>query len=346
MQERLLELQEEALQKVAAASELKELNEVRVSYLGKKGPITEVLRGMGKLSAEERPKIGALANDVREAIASKIEEKQKALETAAVNAKLATETIDVTLPGRPVNKGNLHPLTRVIEEIEDLFIGMGYTVAEGPEVESDYYNFEALNLPKSHPARDMQDSFYITDEILMRTHTSPVQARTMEKHKGQGPVKIICPGKVYRRDNDDATHSHQFQQIEGLVIDENISMSDLKGTLDVFAKKVFGQDREIRLRPSFFPFTEPSVEVDISCKICGGKGCSVCKQTGWIEVLGGGIVHPNVLEMAGFDSKKYSGFAFGIGVERIAMLKYGVDDIRHFYTNDVRFLKQFHHHEA
>ena len=346
MQERLLELQEEALQKVAAASELKELNEVRVAYLGKKGPITEVLRGMGKLSAEERPKIGALANEVREAIATKIEEKQKALETAAVNAKLATETIDVTLPGRPVNKGNLHPLTRIVEEIEDLFIGMGYTVAEGPEVESDYYNFEALNLPKSHPARDMQDSFYITDEILMRTHTSPVQARTMEKHKGQGPVKIICPGKVYRRDNDDATHSHQFQQIEGLVIDENISMSDLKGTLDVFAKKVFGQDREIRLRPSFFPFTEPSVEVDISCKICGGKGCSVCKQTGWIEVLGGGIVHPNVLEMAGFDSKKYSGFAFGIGVERIAMLKYGVDDIRHFYTNDVRFLKQFNHHEA
>ncbi len=346
MQERLLELQEEALQKVTAASELKELNEVRVAYLGKKGPITEVLRGMGKLSAEERPKIGALANDVREAIASKIEEKQKALETAAVNAKLATETIDVTLPGRPVNKGNLHPLTRVVEEIEDLFIGMGYTVAEGPEVESDYYNFEALNLPKSHPARDMQDSFYITDEILMRTHTSPVQARTMKKHKGQGPVKIICPGKVYRRDNDDATHSHQFQQIEGLVIDENISMSDLKGTLDVFAKKVFGQDREIRLRPSFFPFTEPSVEVDISCKICGGKGCSVCKQTGWIEVLGAGIVHPNVLEMAGFDSKKYSGFAFGMGVERIAMLKYGVDDIRHFYTNDVRFLKQFNHHEA
>lgn len=346
MQERLLELQEEALQKIAVASELKELNEVRVAYLGKKGPITEVLRGMGKLSAEERPKIGALANDVRGAIASKIEEKQAALETEAVNKKLATETIDVTLPGRQVKKGNLHPLTRVVEEIEDLFIGMGYTVAEGPEVETDYYNFEALNLPKSHPARDMQDSFYITDEILMRTHTSPVQARTMEKHKGQGPVKIICPGKVYRRDNDDATHSHQFQQIEGLVIDENISMSDLKGTLDVFAKKVFGQDREIRLRPSFFPFTEPSVEVDISCKICGGKGCNVCKQTGWIEVLGGGIVHPNVLEMAGFDSKKYSGFAFGIGVERIAMLKYGVDDIRHFYTNDVRFLKQFHHHEA
>ena len=347
MQERLEELQVEALQKVEAASDLKELNDIRVAYLGKKGPITEVLRGMGKLSAEERPKMGALVNVVREKITTRIEEKQANLEAAAVNKQLAAETIDITLPGRPVNKGNHHPLTRIVEEIEDVFIGMGYTVAEGPEVESDYYNFEALNLPKSHPARDMQDSFYITDEkILMRTHTSPVQARTMEKHKGQGPVKIICPGKVYRRDNDDATHSHQFMQIEGLVIDENISMGDLKGTLEVFLKKVFGQDREIRLRPSFFPFTEPSVEVDISCKICHGKGCNVCKQTGWIEVLGGGIVHPNVLEMAGFDSKKYSGFAFGIGVERIAMLKYGVDDIRHFYTNDVRFLKQFHHHEA
>lgn len=346
MQERLQELQDEALQKVANASELKELNDIRVAYLGKKGPITEVLRGMGKLSAEERPKMGALVNVVREEIASKIEEKQQVLEEAAVNAKLAVEKIDVTLPGRPVNKGNHHPLTRVIEEVEDLFIGMGYTVAEGPEVETDFYNFEALNLPKSHPARDMQDSFYITEETLMRTHTSPVQARTMEKHKGQGPVKIICPGKVYRRDNDDATHSHQFMQIEGLVIDENISMSDLKGTLEVFAKQVFGKEREIRLRPSFFPFTEPSVEIDISCKICGGKGCSVCKGTGWIEVLGGGIVHPNVLEMAGFDSKKYSGFAFGIGVERIAMLKYGVDDIRHFYTNDVRFLTQFNRHES
>jgi phenylalanyl-tRNA synthetase alpha chain len=213
------------------------------------------------------------------------------------------------------------------------------------EVETDNYNFEKLNLPKGHPARDMQDSFYITEEILLRTHTSPVQARTMEKHQGKGPVKIICPGKVYRRDNDDATHSHQFMQIEGLVVDENISMSDLKGTLEVFVKKIFGQDREIRLRPSFFPFTEPSVEVDLSCKICNGVGCHVCKQTGWIEILGGGIVHPRVLEMSGFDSKKYTGFAFGIGVERIAMLKYGVDDIRHFYTNDIRFLKQFDHFE-
>lgn len=346
MQERLLELQQEALQKTAEANGLKELNEIRVAYLGKKGPITEVLRGMGKLSAEERPKIGALANEVREKIAAGIEEKQKALEEAAVNEQLAAEKIDITLPGRPVRRGGQHPLTKIVEEIEDLFIGMGYTVAEGPEVESDYYNFEALNLPKSHPARDMQDSFYITEDILMRTHTSPVQARTMEKHEGKKPVRIICPGKVYRRDNDDATHSHQFMQIEGLVVDENISMSDLKGTLEVFAKKVFGQEREIRLRPSFFPFTEPSVEIDISCKICGGEGCSVCKQTGWIEVLGGGMVHPNVLEMAGFDSKKYSGFAFGIGVERIAMLKYGVDDIRHFYTNDIRFLNQFRTHES
>lgn len=341
MQERLLELQNEALENIQKVNNLKELNDIRVSFLGKKGPITEVLKGMGKLSAEERPKMGALVNEVRDVIASHIEEKQKQLEEAVVLEKLASETIDVTLPGRPIKTGNHHSLTRVIEEIEDLFIGMGYTVAEGPEVESDYYNFEALNLPKGHPARDMQDSFYITEEILLRTHTSPVQARTMEKHKGKGPVKIICPGKVYRRDNDDATHSHQFMQIEGLVIDENIRMSDLKGTLEVFAKKMFGEDREIRLRPSFFPFTEPSVEVDISCKICSGNGCNVCKGTGWIEVLGAGMVHPNVLEMAGFDSKKYTGFAFGIGAERIAMLKYGVDDIRHFYTNDIRFLKQF-----
>lgn len=345
MEQRLVELQQEALEGIKKATDLKELNDIRVSYLGKKGPITEVLKGMGKLSAEERPKMGALANEVRDVIAKAIEEKQAVMEEEEVAKKLSSETIDVTLPGRPVKTGNHHPLTRIIEEIEDLFIGMGYTIAEGPEVESDYYNFEALNLPKGHPARDMQDSFYITEELLLRTHTSPMQARTMEKQKGKGPVKIICPGKVYRRDNDDATHSHQFMQIEGLVVDENIRMSDLKGTLDVFAKKMFGEDREIRLRPSFFPFTEPSVEMDISCKICSGKGCSVCKGTGWIEVLGAGMVHPNVLEMAGYDSKKYTGFAFGIGSERIAMLKYGVDDIRHYYANDVRFLKQFSIHE-
>ncbi|MDQ0858145.1 phenylalanine--tRNA ligase subunit alpha [Bacillus sp. V2I10] len=341
MQEQLKQLQLEALEKIQTANDLKSLNDIRVSYLGKKGPITEALRGMGKLSAEERPLMGALANEVRESIATSIAAKQEGLEEAAVEEKLAAETIDVTLPGRPVRSGNHHPITAVIEEIEDLFLGMGYSVEEGPEVETDYFNFEALNLPKGHPARDMQDSFYITDETLLRTHTSPVQARTMQKYKGQGPVKIICPGKVYRRDNDDATHSHQFTQIEGLVIDENISMSDLKGTLEAFAKKMFGEDREIRLRPSFFPFTEPSVEIDVSCFACGGHGCNVCKGTGWIEILGAGMVHPNVLEMAGFDSKKYSGFAFGMGPERIAMLKYGIDDIRHYYTNDVRFLKQF-----
>jgi len=341
VEKRLLELQEEALVKIEEASNLKQLNDIRVSYLGKKGPITEVLRGMGKLSAEERPKIGALANDVRTKIAEKIEEKQVVLEEEEVRKKLEKENIDVTLPGRPVRNGNPHPLTRVVEQIEDFFIGMGYSIAEGPEVESDYYNFEALNLPKGHPARDMQDSFYITEEILLRTHTSPVQARTMEMKKGKGPVKIICPGKVYRRDHDDATHSHQFMQIEGLVVDENIRMSDLKGTLEAFAKEMFGENREIRLRPSFFPFTEPSVEVDVSCFLCGGSGCNVCKQTGWIEMLGAGMVHPNVLEMAGFDSKKYTGFAFGIGVERIAMLKYGIEDIRQFYLNDQRFLKQF-----
>ncbi|MDT2045244.1 phenylalanine--tRNA ligase subunit alpha [Priestia aryabhattai] len=341
MKERLQELQQEAIVKVNDSKDLKALNDVRVAYLGKKGPITEVLRGMGKLSAEERPVMGALANEVREAIASKIEEKQVALEAEEINRKLASETIDVTLPGRPVKVGTHHPLTSVIEEVEDLFLGMGYEVAEGPEVEQDYYNFEALNLPKGHPARDMQDTFYITEETLLRTHTSTVQARVMNGNEEKSPIKIICPGKVYRRDDDDATHSHQFMQIEGLVVDENIRMSDLKGTLEVFVKKMFGAEREIRLRPSFFPFTEPSVEVDVSCAKCGGKGCNVCKQTGWIEILGAGMVHPNVLEMAGYDSKKYRGFAFGIGVERIAMLKHGVDDIRHFYTNDARFLNQF-----
>ncbi|MFP3124911.1 MULTISPECIES: phenylalanine--tRNA ligase subunit alpha [Bacillaceae] len=341
MEARLKELQQEALEKIEAASELKELNDVRVAYLGKKGPITEVLRGMGKLSAEERPRMGALVNDVREAIQTRLDEKVAQLEQAAIAKQLESETIDVTLPGRPVSVGSHHPLTAVIEEIEDLFIGMGYEIAEGPEVERDYYNFEALNLPKGHPARDMQDSFYITDEILLRTHTSPVQARTMEKNEEKGPIKIICPGKVYRRDDDDATHSHQFMQIEGLVIDKNIRMSDLKGTLQAFAKKLFGEEREIRLRPSFFPFTEPSVEMDISCMMCGGKGCGTCKGTGWIEILGAGMVHPNVLRMAGYDPKEYQGFAFGMGPERIAMLKYGVDDIRHFYTNDVRFLQQF-----
>lgn len=344
MEAQLQQLEQEVLAKIEAAADLKALNDVRVAYLGKKGPITDLLKGMGKLTPEERPKMGALVNTVRERITEKLEAKKALLEEAAITAQLESESIDVSLPGRPVAVGNRHPLTRVIEEIEDLFIGMGYEIAEGPEVEKDYYNFEAMNLPKGHPARDMQDSFYISEETLLRTHTSPVQARMMEKKKGEN-IRMICPGKVFRRDNDDATHSHQFMQIEGLVIEENISMSDLKGTLDALAKKMFGAEREIRLRPSFFPFTEPSVEVDVSCHKCGGKGCNVCKSTGWIEILGAGMVHPNVLEMAGYDSKKVSGFAFGIGAERIAMLKYGVDDIRHFYTNDVRFLEQFHRTE-
>lgn len=342
MRERLHALQHEAISRIdEIMDDLKELNEIRVSYLGKKGPITEVLKGMGALAAEERPKIGAIANEVRAVIQERIDKKMQEIEEAVTAKKMAMETIDVTLPGRPQPKGSKHPLTIVIEEIEDLFIGMGYEVAEGPEVESDHFNFEMLNLPKGHPARDMQDSFYITEDVLLRTHTSPVQARTMIANKEKGPFKIICPGKVFRRDDDDATHSHQFTQIEGLVVGKNIRMSDLKGTLDVFAKKMFGPDREIRLRPSFFPFTEPSVEMDISCMKCGGSGCNTCKHTGWIEILGAGMVHPNVLEMAGYDSKKYSGFAFGMGPDRIAMLKYGISDIRQFYTNDVRFLSQF-----
>lgn len=345
MEQQLNTLKQEALAKIEAAADLKSLNEVRVAYLGKKGPITDLLKGMGKLSPEERPKMGALVNTVREEVTAALEAKVTVLEEEAINAKLEAEAIDVTLPGARIAAGNRHPLTRVIEEIEDLFLGMGYEIVEGPEVEKDYYNFEAMNLPKGHPARDMQDSFYISEEILLRTHTSPVQARTMEAKKGE-PIRVICPGKVFRRDTDDATHSHQFMQIEGLVIGEGISMSDLKGTLDALAKKMFGAEREIRLRPSFFPFTEPSVEVDVSCHKCGGSGCNVCKQTGWIEILGAGMVHPNVLEMAGYDSSKLSGFAFGIGAERIAMLKYGVDDIRHFYTNDVRFLSQFHRSEG
>ncbi|GAB4075024.1 phenylalanine--tRNA ligase subunit alpha [Barrientosiimonas marina] len=343
MQEELESIRQEALAAVDAANDLKELQNIKVTYLGKKGSVTKVLRGMGQLSKEERPVVGELANKVREAITAAIDNKTAVLEQAALEEKLEQETVDVTLPGRPVHVGGPHLLTRIIEEIEDLFIGMGYEVREGPEVETDYYNFEALNLPKGHPARDMQDTFYLTNELLLRTHTSPVQARTMQEYGGHQPVKMICPGKVYRRDSDDATHSHQFTQIEGLYVDENVRMSDLKGTLNTFAKRIFGEDRKIRLRPSFFPFTEPSVEMDISCKVCEGNGCSVCKQSGWIEILGAGMVHPNVLEMAGYDSNLYTGFAFGMGPDRIAMLKYGIDDIRHFYRNDKRFITQFHY---
>lgn len=341
MKERLQALRAEALEKLQHVKDANNLNELRVKFLGKKGALTEILRGMGGLSAEERPLIGQMANEVRGAIEQDIEEKQEAFQREVTERRLQAETIDVTLPGRPLAQGAAHPLQKVIQEMEDIFIGMGYTVAEGPEVEHDYYNFEALNLPKEHPARDMQDSFYITEELLMRTQTSPVQVRTMEKMKGEVPVKIICPGRVYRRDDDDATHSFMFHQIEGLVIDHNIRMSDLKGTLLQFMREMFGAHMQIRLRPSFFPFTEPSTEVDVTCVKCGGSGCRICKQTGWIEILGAGMVHPRVLEMGGYDPEVYTGFAFGMGVERIAMLKYGVDDIRHFYTNDLRFLQQF-----
>jgi len=341
VKDQLERLKEEALIAVNGADESKKLQDLKVNYLGKKGPITEILRSVGMLSAEERPVIGQLANAVREAIQTAISEKQVMLEKRQIEAQLASEGIDVSLPGKTIAVGNHHPLTAVIEEIEDLFLGMGFSIAEGLEVEQDYYNFEALNLPKEHPARDMQDSFYITEDLLLRTHTSPVQVRTMEQYNGEGPVKIICPGRVYRRDADDATHSHQFMQIEGLYVDKHVRLSDLKGILTVFAKKLFGEEREIRLRPSFFPFTEPSVEMDISCFQCSGEGCSVCKGTGWIEILGAGMVHPNVLRMSGFDPEYYTGFAFGMGPERIAMLKYGIDDIRHFYTNDQRFLEQF-----
>lgn len=343
MRERLLALKTEALQELERVENAQQLNDLRVKYLGKKGPLTEILRGMGALSAEERPVIGQVANEVRGAIEEVVEAKQAEYAQAETANRLKAEMVDVTLPGRRPAHGAVHPLNKVIQEIEDIFIGMGYSVAEGPQVEKDYYNFEALNLPKDHPARDMQDSFYITDEILMRTQTSPVQIRTMEKRQGAVPIKIISPGQVYRRDDDDATHSHMFTQIEGLVIDRHIRMSDLKGTLLQFVQEMFGPQTRIRMRPSFFPFTEPSAEVDVSCMMCGGHGCRTCKKTGWLEILGSGMVHPRVLEMSGYDPNEYSGFAFGMGVERIAMLKYGVDDIRHFYTNDIRFLKQFVH---
>ncbi|PWW07425.1 phenylalanyl-tRNA synthetase alpha subunit [Paenibacillus cellulosilyticus] len=341
MKERLEALRVEALQELQQVAGQQQLNDLRVKYLGKKGALTEILRGMGSLSAEERPIIGQVGNEVRAAIEAVIEEKQEAYRQEETAARLREETIDVSLPGRALPTGAVHPLNKVVTEIEDIFIGLGYSVAEGPEVETDYFNFEALNLPKNHPARDMQDSFYITDEILMRTQTSPVQIRTMKAANGKSPIKVICPGKVYRRDDDDATHSFQFNQIEGLVVGPNIRMSDLKGTLLQFVQLMFGSQAQIRLRPSFFPFTEPSAEVDVTCSQCGGHGCRMCKHTGWLEILGCGMVHPRVLEMGGYDPNEVSGFAFGMGVERIALLKYGIDDIRHFYTNDQRFLNQF-----
>ena len=320
---------------------LSELNDLKVHYLGKKSKIQEFSNNMKNLSIEEKKECGKLINEFKKYADDLFNDIKSKLEIIELEEKLNKEKIDVTLPATNINVGCIHPITKDINEIEDLFISMGYDVLEGPEVESDLYNFEMLNLPKGHPARDSQDSFYITDDVLLRTQTSPVQVRTMLNNLEKTPIRIICPGKTYRRDNDDATHSHQFHQIEGLVVDKNISMSDLKGTLEIFAKKMFGEKREIRFRPSYFPFTEPSIEVDVSCFNCGKKGCSICKNTGWIEILGAGMVHPNVLNACGYDSEKYTGFAFGIGPERIAMLKYGISDIRNFYINDQRFLKEF-----
>ena len=330
----------EAEKEIDDCQDLDQLNEARVKYLGKKGLIQGFMSRMKDLSNEERPKFGALVNKIKQSIDDKIKEAQEKLEQKRINKKLESEAIDVTLPGYKFNIGVIHPLMQTVEEIEDLFIGMGYEIAEGPEVEEDLYNFELLNLPKDHPARDMQDTFYINPNVLLRTHTSPVQARTMLAKKGK-PIKVICPGKVYRRADDDATHSHQFMQVEGLVLGKDISLSDLKGTLLEVAKKVFGNERDIRLRPSFFPFTEPSVEVDVSCFKCNGKGCPICKNSGWIEVLGAGMVNNNVLKMNGYNPEEIQGFAFGIGVERFTMLKYGIEDIRNFYMNDTKFLNQF-----
>ncbi|MDY3942067.1 MAG: phenylalanine--tRNA ligase subunit alpha [Eubacteriales bacterium] len=337
MKETLLKIKTDALKALSDAGA--DVEALRIQYLGKKGELTAVLRGMGKLSAEERPVVGQLANEVRAAIEEEIEKKTAAIKAAALEAKLQAEKLDVTVPGDKTPVGKPHPLALVQRQLEEIFLGMGYSIAEGPEVEYDYYNFQALNIPKDHPARDTQDTFYITENILLRSQTSPVQARVMEKQKP--PIKIISPGRVYRSDAVDATHSPLFHQCEGLVVDKGITMGDLKGTLEMFAQTMFGADTKIRFRPHHFPFTEPSAEVDVSCFACGGKGCRLCKGEGWIEVLGAGMVHPNVLRMCGIDPEVYSGFAFGLGIERIVMLKYHIDDMRHLYENDVRFLHQF-----
>ena len=339
MKQKIGNIKENALLEINNAKDAKELDEIRVRYLGKKGELTLILRGMGALTPEERPIIGSLVNQVRDELEENIELKEKNFKQLEIKRKLETEKIDVTMPGKKINLGSLHPITQIMNDVKEIFIGMGYQIADGPEVELATYNFDKLNTPADHPARDIQDTFYITDDILLRSQTSPVQARVMENSKP--PIKIICPGAVYRSDSVDATHSPVFHQIEGLVIDKNISMGDLKGTLEMFAKKCLGEKTKIRFRPHHFPFTEPSAEADVSCFVCGGKGCRVCKGEGWIELLGCGMVHPNVLRACNIDPEEYSGFAFGFGVERIAMAKFGIEDMRLLYENDVRFLKQF-----
>jgi phenylalanyl-tRNA synthetase alpha chain len=340
MQASIDRLQMKLKEEIAGAGDLNELDNIRVRYLGKKGEITLLIRNMSRLSPEERPLFGRRLNELKAAAETMLEERKKELYSELSEKRWEKERVDITLPGRPFNLGRKHPVTMVLQEIEEIFTSMGFKIAEGPEVELDYYNFEALNMPKDHPARDMQDSFYINPGILLRTHTSPVEVRTMQAQAPELPVRIISPGKVYRRD-DDITHSPMFHQVEGLVVDKGISLADLKWTLLMFAREMFGKDREIRLRPSFFPFTEPSAEVDISCIACNGKGCRICGETGWLEILGSGMSHPRVLEVSGYNPEEVSGYAFGMGVERIAMLKYGIDDIRLFYTNDLRMLSRY-----
>ena len=342
MKDKANAIKKEYEEKKSSITSIKILNDVRVEYLGKQGKITELSKMMKDVPNDQKKEFGMLVNEVRNFVTESLDEIKEKLEKDALNKKLESEKIDITLPGTKVPSGSANILERIIEEVEDLLMSMGYDVVDGPEIEEDHYNFELLNIPKNHPARDAQDTFYVEDDkLLLRSQTSPVQARVMLANKGEKPIRMICPGKTYRRDDDDATHSHQFMQIEGLLIDEKVSLSDLKGTFDVIAKKLFGEDCKTRFRPSYYPFTEPSVETDISCFNCHGKGCPICKNTGWITVAGAGMVNPKVLEDCGYDPKKWQGFAFGFGAERLAMLKYGINDIRAFYNTDLRELKNF-----
>ena len=339
MKEKLEQIVSDALDKINASDKIESLNEIKTSFLGKKGELTAVLKGMKDVAPEDRPKVGQMVNDARQKIEDVLDEKRTSFERAIREEKMKNETIDVTLPGKKLRYGHLHPNTIALDEVEKIFIGMGYEVVDGPEIEYDYYNFEALNIPEGHPAKDEQDTFYINDKILLRTQTSSVQVHMMEQ--GKLPIRMISPGRVFRSDDVDATHSPSFHQIEGMVIDKNITFADLKGTLELFAQKLFGRDTKVKFRPHHFPFTEPSAEMDVSCFKCGGKGCRFCKGEGWIEILGCGMVHPHVFEMSGIDPNEYTGFAFGVGLERIALLKYEIDDMRLLYENDVRFLNQF-----
>ncbi|MBR1873962.1 MAG: phenylalanine--tRNA ligase subunit alpha [Eubacterium sp.] len=339
MKEKLDKIVSEALEQINSSNQLDRLNDIKTAFLGKKGELTAVLKGMKDVAPEDRPKVGQMVNDARQKIEEVLDERRTSFEKAIRAKKMEKETIDVTLPGRKLRRGHLHPNTIALEEVEKIFVGMGYEVVSGPEIEYDYYNFEALNIPEGHPAKDEQDTFYINDKILLRTQTSSVQVHMMEQ--GKLPIRMISPGRVFRSDDVDATHSPSFHQIEGMVIDKNITFADLKGTLELFARKLFGEDIKVKFRPHHFPFTEPSAEMDVSCFKCGGKGCRFCKGEGWIEILGCGMVHPHVFEMSGIDPEEYTGFAFGVGLERIALLKYEIDDMRLLYENDVRFLGQF-----